>query len=525
MSLPPTTSLSPTDAAPPIDAVPLLAVRGLSKSFAGFPALAGIDVTLRRGEIHALLGENGAGKSTFIKAVTGVIARDAGTVALDGTEIAPRSAQEALQAGIATVYQEVSLLPNLSVAQNLFLGRQPMRFGLVREGEMRRRAAALLRDFDLDIDVAAPLGDYSVAVQHLVAIARAVDMSARILILDEPTASLDTHEVEILFRVMRGLAGRGLGILFVTHFLDQVYAISDRITVLRNGKLVGERETAALPRMELIRMMLGRELSEATSEHPAQDAAETAPAAGGAIRFEGFGKAGYVAPFDLALASGEVVGLAGLLGSGRTETARLMFGAEAADSGRLTIDGRSVRLASPRDAIAQGFGYCPEERKTEGIVAELTVRENIVLAVQARRGALRPLSRREQDEIARRFISMLDIRPPDPERPIGLLSGGNQQKALLARWLATQPRLLILDEPTRGIDVGAHAEIIRLIRQLCTEGLALVVISSELEEIVSYADRVVVMRDRRQIATLEGEAVNVTAILQAIAADAPPLAA
>ena len=272
-------------------------------------------------------------------------------------------------------------------------------------------------------------------------------------------------------------------------------------------------------------MMLGRELSEATSEHPAKDAAETAPATGGAIRFEGFGKAGNVAPFDLALASGEVVGLAGLLGSGRTETARLLFGAEAADSGRLTIDGRSVRLASPRDAIAQGFGYCPEERKTEGIVAELTVRENIVLAVQARRGALHPLSRREQDEIARRFITMLDIRPPDPERPIGLLSGGNQQKALLARWLATQPRLLILDEPTRGIDVGAHAEIIRLIRQLCTEGLALVVISSELEEIVSYADRVVVMRDRRQIAALDGEAVNVTAILQAIAADVPPLAA
>ena len=512
-------SLSSTDAAP------LLAVRGLSKSFAGFPALDGVDVTLRHGEIHALLGENGAGKSTFIKAITGVVARDAGTVALDGAPVAPRSADEALKAGIATVYQEVNLLPNLTVAQNLFLGRQPTRFGLVREGEMRRRSVALLADFGLDVDVGAPLGDYSVAVQHLVAIARAVDMSARMLILDEPTASLDAHEVEILFRVMRNLAAKGLGILFVTHFLDQVYAITDRITVLRNGRLVGERETAALPRMELIRMMLGRELSEAASEHPAKAATEAAPEASGAIRFEGFGKAGYVAPFDLALASGEVVGLAGLLGSGRTETARLLFGAESTDHGRLTIDGETVRLASPRDAIRQGFGYCPEERKTEGIVAELTVRENIVLALQARRGALHPLSRREQDEIARRFITMLDIRPPDPERPIGLLSGGNQQKALLARWLATEPRLLILDEPTRGIDVGAHAEIIRLIRQLCTQGLALVVISSELEEIVSYADRVIVMRDRRQIAALEGEAVNVTAILQAIAADAPPLAA
>ncbi|AMJ61434.1 sugar ABC transporter ATP-binding protein [Bosea sp. PAMC 26642] len=516
-------SLSPTDAAP------LLAVRGLSKSFAGFPALDGVDVTLRHGEIHALLGENGAGKSTFIKAITGVVTRDAGTVTLNGAAVAPRSADEALKAGIATVYQEVNLLPNLTVAQNLFLGRQPTRFGLVREAEMRRRSVALLADFGLDIDVGAPLGDYSVAVQHLVAIARAVDMSARLLILDEPTASLDAHEVDILFGVMRGLAGKGLGILFVTHFLDQVYAITDRITVLRNGRLVGERETAQLPRMELIRMMLGRELSEAASEHPARSATKTAieaaPEARGAIRFEGFGKAGYVAPFDLALASGEVVALAGLLGSGRTETARLLFGAERADSGGLTIDGETVRLASPRDAIRQRFGYCPEERKTEGIVAELTVRENIVLALQARRGAMHPLSRREQDEIARRFITMLDIRPPDPERPIGLLSGGNQQKALLARWLATEPRLLILDEPTRGIDVGAHAEIIRLIRQLCGEGLALVVISSELEEIVSYADRVIVMRDRRQIAALEGEAVNVTAILQAIAADAPLLAA
>lgn len=494
----------------------LLEVRGLSKSFGAIHALQEVDFTLRAGEIHALLGENGAGKSTLIKVVTGVFVRDAGIVRLDGVEVAPRSAKAALDAGIATVYQEVNLLPNLSVAQNLYLGRQPTRFGLVREADMHRRANALLAEFDLHIDVAAPLGNYSVAVQHITAIARAVDLSARVLILDEPTASLDRHEVEILFAVLRKLAARGIGILFITHFLDQVYEISDRITVLRNGRLIGERVTAELPRLELIRMMLGRELAETTSDRAAAHARQAGEVC---ARFEGYGKAGYLLPFDLDLRHGEVVGLAGLLGSGRTETARLVFGAERADSGRILVDGKPVRLQSPRDAVARGFGYCPEERKTEGIIAELTVRENIVLALQAKRGLARPLSGSEQDEIAARFIKLLDIRPPEPERPIGLLSGGNQQKVLLARWLATAPRLLLLDEPTRGIDVGAHAEIIRLIRELCDDGLALLVISSELDEIVTYSDRVIVLRDRAHVGQLQGEAVDVSNILAAIAAD------
>jgi simple sugar transport system ATP-binding protein len=337
-----------------------------------------------------------------------------------------------------------------------------------------------------------------------------------VLILDEPTASLDRHEVEILFGVMRQLAKRGIGIVFVSHFLDQVYEISDRITVLRNGRLVGERETASLPRLELIRMMLGRELAETTG---ARATTGERPPREICASFENYGKVGYVAPFNLELRHGEVVGLAGLLGSGRTETARLVFGAERADSGQARVEGASVRLQSPRDGVRHGFGYCPEERKTDGIVAELSVRENIVLALQAKRGLHRPLSRREQDEIARRYVKMLDIRPPDAERPVGLLSGGNQQKVLLARWLATAPRLLVLDEPTRGIDVGAHAEIIRLIRELCDDGLALLVISSELDEIVTYSDRVVVLRDRAHVEELSGEAIDVTNILAAIAAD------
>ncbi|MBE9604289.1 sugar ABC transporter ATP-binding protein [Acetobacteraceae bacterium H6797] len=491
----------------------LLELRGLTKTFGRLRALDGVDFTLRAGEIHALLGENGAGKSTLIKTVTGVLPRDGGSIRLAGAEIDPRQPQEAVAAGIAAVYQEVNLLPNLSVAENLFLGREPTRFGSVRGGEMRRRAAELLAGFGLSVDPGAALGSLSVAVQHLVAIARAVDLSARVLILDEPTASLDAREVAVLFEVLRGLRERGLGIIIVTHFLDQVYEISDRITVLRNGRLVGERETAALPRMELIHMMLGAELAAVEAGRAPAQALSGEPLA----RFENYGRAGSVAPFDLSLHRGRVVGLAGLLGSGRTETARLIFGADRADSGSARFDGQLVILASPRDAIRLGAGYCPEERKTEGIVAELSVRENIILALQARRGFARPLPRREQDAIAERFIKALDIRPPEPERPIGLLSGGNQQKALLARWLATDPRLLILDEPTRGIDVDAHAEIIRLVRHLCEEGLALLVISSELEEIVTYADEVVVLRDRAQVARLMGEEVSVPAILAAIA--------
>nr|WP_250152362.1 sugar ABC transporter ATP-binding protein [Ancylobacter radicis] len=496
-------------------------VTGFSKSFAGFVALDGVDFTLHPGEIHALLGENGAGKSTLIKTMTGVVARDAGTMRLAGAAIAPRSAEEAVKAGIATVYQEVNLAPNLSVAQNLYLGRQPTRFGLVREGEMRRRASALLAGFGLSIDVGAPLETYSVAIQHIVAIARAVDQSARVLILDEPTASLDAQEVEVLFAVMRQLKARGIGIVFVTHFLDQVYAVCDRITVLRNGRLAGSAPIAQMPRLDLVRLMLGRELSEATAR---RSHAAAGPAGADVAVFTGLGKAGYVAPFDLTLRAGHVVGLAGLLGSGRTETVRLVFGAEPADAGTAEVAGRRVTLTCPREAMALGFGYCPEERKTEGIVADLTVRENIVLALQAKRGALAPLPRREQDAIAARFIRLLDIRPPDPERPIGLLSGGNQQKALLARWLATEPRLLILDEPTRGIDVGAHAEIIKLIRDLCRQGMALLVVSSELEELVTYADEVIVLRDRAHVVRLTGDAVEVSAILAAIA-DAPAGAA
>jgi galactofuranose transport system ATP-binding protein len=491
----------------------LLEIRGLAKGFPGVQALDHVDFTLLAGEIHGLLGENGAGKSTLIKVLTGVFRRDGGTIRLDGQDIAARDPADALSLGIGTVYQEVNLLPNLSVAENLFIGRQPHRFGLVRMGEMRRLAAEILSGYGLDINVADPLGSFSVAVQQIVAIARAVDLSAKVLILDEPTASLDAQEVETLFRLLRNLKRRGIGIVFVTHFLDQVYAVCDRITVLRNGRLVGSRSIAELPRLELVSMMLGRELAAEALHRNHRSPVMGEPV----VAFRHYGRRRLLEPFDLAVRPGEVVGLAGLLGSGRTETAKLVFGIERAETGQAYVDGRPVRIASPRDAARLRFGFTPEDRKTEGIVAELSVRENIVLALQAQRGWLRLLPRRRQDEIADRFVRLLDIRTPDAEKPIGLLSGGNQQKALLARWLATEPRFLILDEPTRGIDVGAHAEIIRLIERLCEDGLALLVISSELEEIASYSDRVVVLRDRRHVRELSGPDVSADTIMTTIA--------
>ena len=499
----------------------LYRAEGISKRFPGALVLDRVDFALQRGEVHALLGENGAGKSTLIKCLTGAYRRDGGTLSLDGIGIDPHSTAEAQALGIGTVYQEINLLPNLSVADNLFLGRQPRRFGMVQTKAMRRAARDILAAYGLDIDVAADLGSYSVAVQQIVAIARAVDLSGKVLILDEPTASLDAHEVEMLFSVVRELRGRGLGIVFITHFLDQVFAIADRITVLRNGRLVGSRPAAEMSRVELVTMMLGRAL-EAETRHPAP---QRATAAAAAIAFKGYGKAGRVAPFDLAVHPGEVIGVAGLLGSGRTETAELLFGVERPDSGSATVDGKAAALTSPRAAVAQGFGFCPEDRKTAGIVADLSVRENIALALQARRGWARPLSPREQAALADRYIDALDIRTSDREKPVGLLSGGNQQKVILARWLALNPRFLILDEPTRGIDVGAHAEIIGLIETLCAEGMSLLVISSELEELVAYSSRVLVLRDRAHVAELTGADLTPDGIVHAIAADAAGAAA
>ncbi|SDY29278.1 MULTISPECIES: sugar ABC transporter ATP-binding protein [unclassified Variovorax] len=485
---------------------PVLELKGIHKQFGGIPVLRDVQLRLYPGEIHALMGQNGAGKSTLIKVLTGVLPSSGGEIFLDGQPIHPHSPLEAQKLGISTVYQEVNLCPNLSVAENVFAGRYP-RCGVAQGFRIdwacvNRRAEELLARIGLDIDVTRLLSSYSVAVQQMVAIARALGVSSKVLILDEPTSSLDDDEVEKLFEVLRRLRGEGLAIVFVTHFLNQMYAVSDRITVLRNGSWIGEWRVADLGPQALIAAMLGRELA-AQSARPAALPAfdEAAPAL---LQAEGLGQAGQLQATDLRVRAGEVVGIAGLLGAGRTELARLLFGLESPDRGVLKVDGRAVSFSNPADAIREGLALCPEERKTDGIVAELSVRENIALALQARLGTRRFLSHAEQTEMAERFVKSLGIKTASVETPIGLLSGGNQQKAMIARWLATEPRLLILDEPTRGIDVAAKQEIMEEILRLAKAGMAVIFISSEMSEVVRVAHRIVVLRDRKKVGELPG---------------------
>jgi len=499
------------------EAQTLLSMQGIDKAFPGVQALEGVSLELEAGEIHALVGENGAGKSTLIKVLTGVERPDAGEMTYLGRAVDIRSPQQAQSLGISTVYQEVNLCPNLSVAENILIGRERRRWGRIDWAALNRRADEMLQRLDIYIDVTQPLGSYSVAIQQMAAIARALEISsARVLILDEPTSSLDTHETEQLFAVMRKLKADGLAIVFITHFLEQVYAVSDRITVLRNGRLVGTFATAELPRFDLITKMLGRSLTEMA------DVARIKLAGGeedsGEIRLvaDGLGRSGSIEPFDLELRAGEVVGLAGLLGSGRTEIAGLLFGIEKPDSGSVTVNGRSVRQHSPLGSIERGVALCPEDRKVEGIVDDLTVRENIVLALQAGRGWLRSLSLAQQYEIANRYIELLNIATPSADQPVRNLSGGNQQKVILARWLATNPGVLIMDEPTRGIDVGAKAEVQRLVLELAEEGKSCVFISSELDEILRTSHRIVVLRDREKVDEFSGE-VDEHRLMQAIA--------
>jgi galactofuranose transport system ATP-binding protein len=498
-------------------ASPVVEMRDITVGFPGVKALDGVAFRLLPGEVHALMGENGAGKSTLIKALTGVYGIDAGTIHLRGEERVFASPGAAQDAGIATVYQEVNLCPNLTVAENILLGREPRRLGRIDRRAVRSRAAALLARLNLAVDPDSVLDGHPLAVQQLVAIARAVDLDAAVLILDEPTSSLDADEVQELFRVIRDVRDAGVAVLFVSHFLDQTYAIADRATILRNGKLVGEYRLTELPRLEMVKKMVGHELAALTDldRQPPTDVAELPDTP--VLAASGLGRTGAIAPVDIAVHPGEVLGLAGLLGSGRTELARLLFGADHADSGAITVDDRPTRLRSPIDAIAARVAYCSEDRKGEGIVGELTVRDNLVLALQAHRGWARRLPRRTADELVAKWIAALDIRPTDPEILIRNLSGGNQQKVLLARWLITEPRLLILDEPTRGIDIGAKTQIQRLVVDLAGDGMAVLFISAELEEVLRLSDRVAVLRDRRKVAELPRAEASMGQVMELIA--------
>jgi simple sugar transport system ATP-binding protein len=495
----------------------ILKMSGICKAFPGVRALSNVDFVLRAGDIHCLMGENGAGKSTLIKVLTGVEKLDNGEIILNGSSILPRTPLEAQQLGISTVYQEVNLCPNLSVAENMFIGREPVKRGTISWKEINSRAEAALAKLNVNIDVTQTLDSYSVAIQQMVAIARAIDISAKVLILDEPTSSLDKNEVEKLFQVLRTLKNQGIGIIFITHFLDQVYEISDRITVLRNGELVGEFETAALPRVQLVARMIGKEFDELANLNKGNSAAADIENKSTFVKARGLGHNGTIKAFDLDIKKGEVLGLVGLLGSGRTETARVLFGADKADSGEMYINDMKVNMSSPLDAITKGMAFCPEDRKKEGIIGDLTVRENIIIALQAKRGMGRYMTKKEQEQLADKFIELLSIKTAGSQQLIKNLSGGNQQKVILARWLATEPELLILDEPTRGIDVGTKTEIQKLVVKLADEGMGIVFISSELDEELRTCSRMAVFRDREMITELSGEDLNENYIMKTIA--------
>lgn len=497
----------------------ILEMRHISKTFPGVKALQDVDFTLKKGEIHALMGENGAGKSTLIKVLTGVEEFETGEIRMAEIShpIINTSPQDAQNCGISTVYQEINLCPNLTVAENLFIGREPKKGGLIDWKTMNKKSVELLKSLEIEADVTKTIDNYSIAIQQMIAIARAVDMSAKVLILDEPTSSLDDNEVEKLFALMRRLRAEGVGIIFVTHFLEQVYEVCDKITVLRNGQLVGEFTVEELPRVQLVAKMLGKDFDVLASikDEAVENRAHSDEDI--VIKAVKLGKTGYIKPFDLAIHKGEVIGFTGLLGSGRSETVRLLYGAEKPDHGELYVKGKKVQVKHPLVSMQEGMAYLPEDRKNEGIIADLSVRENLILALQAKRGMFRLLSRKQQEEYADKYIDMLQIKTASKETPIKSLSGGNQQKAIIGRWLLTNPDFLILDEPTRGIDVGTKTEIQKLVVKLAKEGMSVVFISSEIEEMLRTCDRMVVMRDTAKVGELQGEEMNQLNIMNTIA--------
>ena len=493
----------------------ILTMRGISKEFPGVKALSNVDFTLCKGEIHALMGENGAGKSTLVKVLTGVHIKDSGEIRIEGHDepVSIRSPQDAQNLGISTVYQEITLCPNLTVAENMFIGRGNYRFINWRAQE--KRADEILTKLNIPAKASQQLGTCSLAVQQMVAIARAVDMECKVLILDEPTSSLDEREVALLFKLMRDLKFRGVGIIFITHFLDQVYEVCDKITVLRNGELVGEYEIKDMPEVELISAMLGKDLEDISKlkdeKKVYEGKDEVVYEAHNLSSTEG------VKPFDFKIKKGEVNGFTGLLGSGRSESVRAIFAADRVTSGSVKMNDKDVKIQKPKDAMKNGIGYLPEDRKGDGIIQDLSVRENIILALQVLNGFFKPFSRAESEKFADEFIELLNIKTASKETPIKSLSGGNQQKVILARWLLTNPQYLILDEPTRGIDVGTKVEIQKQVLKLAEKGVSVTFISSEIQEMLNVCSRLIVMRDRRIVGELKDEELSQDNIMSTIA--------
>jgi galactofuranose transport system ATP-binding protein len=507
---------------------PLLQMEGITKVFSGVVALGGVDFRLERGEVHALVGENGAGKSTLIKVMTGAYRRDGGRVLLEGREVDFRSPEEAQDAGVVAVYQEVNLLMYRTVAENIFLGREPRRFGLVDWRRMTREAGEILGRLGLDIDPRATLGTLNIALRQMVAIARGVSFGAKVVVLDEPTSSLTEREVSILYGVIRRLKAEGVGVVYISHRFDELYTVCDRVTILRDGRFVAARPLAGLERIDLVCLMLGKQRDElrrkgatAFGEHHAREdetaAATATESAQPLLRAENLTRGRRLDGVSLSAGRGEIVGMAGLLGSGRTEVARAIFGADSVEEGEVYLEGRPLRLRSPNDAIDAGLAFLSEDRKAEGIIPELSVRENLTLAALPQLSKAGVVSRERQREVVGRFMKRLGIKAASPEQKIRELSGGNQQKVLLARWLCKNPKFMLMDEPTRGIDVGAKAEIQSLVNELAESGLGVLMISSELEELVEGCSRVVVMRDGSLAAELRGREITQDNIIHAMA--------
>ena len=493
----------------------VLEMRNIHKSFPGVRALHQVDFTLCEGEIHALMGENGAGKSTLIKVLTGVYEKDEGEIYLKGSEkpVSIKSPQDAQNLGISTVYQEITLCPNLTVAENMYIGRG--KSGLTNWRKMNADADRILTNLGIPARATQQLSDCSIAIQQMVAIARAVDMDCKVLILDEPTSSLDESEVEKLFGLMRDLKARSVGIIFVTHFLDQVYEVCDKITVLRDGELVGEYVIEDLPRVKLVAKMLGKELNdmeEIKDENQVYKGPEER-----VFEAEGLQSDAGIRPFDFYIRKGEVNGFTGLLGSGRSECVRAIFAADKVIAGRVKKNGKPVKIAKPLDAMKNGIAYLPEDRKRDGIVGDLSVRDNIILAAQVLRGFFRPFSRAEANRFADEYIKLLEIKTASADTPIKSLSGGNQQKVILARWLLTHPEYLILDEPTRGIDIGTKIEIQKLVLKLASEGMSVTFISSETDEMLRTCSRLIVMRDRKVVGELSSDELTQSKVMETIA--------
>ena len=495
----------------------LFSMIGIDKAFGGVPALQKAGIEIAPGEVHALIGQNGAGKSTLIKILTGVYLRDAGTIEFDGAEWASTSPRMSQNNGIATIYQELNLVPLRSVTENVVMGYEPKKFGFVKWREANQRTREILKRFSILLDVTEPLGNYSTAIQQLVAIARAVSLDSKLVIMDEPTSSLDASEVEVLFGVIRELRKQGVSVLYISHFLDELFEICDRVTVMRDGKTITTRKIAETDKLELIADMLGRNKEDVEAEGMTEFGGAKAKRGKVRLKADGISTGPRLKELDLTLHEGEIVGLGGLLGAGRTEAARALFGVDDLVSGTITLGGATVRFSGPGDALRAGLGFLAEDRKAEGIVPEMSVRENLTLALLPKLTSGGRIGFAREREIVERFIRALGIKTANMDQPISELSGGNQQKVLLARWLATEPDVLILDEPTRGVDVGAKREIQAFVRDFVDKGFSVVLISSEFEEIVEGADRIIVMHEGRSVSELSNPGVTENKLVNALA--------